>query len=153
MPSSELSVAAEADRRGAVRVDWRDSPLVWVEKQRTAGHERSGGGPSAERVVDLGQLSASLRAFPFASCAQRMGLRHRHIGACLALALGAALADGAMLALLVPLGKGVGTGSFASFWSVPLVHHLIPEPQSFAAGFLLLASLMFALAWIPMATP
>lgn len=51
-----------------------------------------------------------------------------------------------MLALLVPLGAAVGSGTFAPFWKSPIVRDLVTSPPDFKTSFLWLASMMFALA-------
>jgi ATP-binding cassette, subfamily B, bacterial MsbA len=96
--------------------------------------------------LHLRTLWESVRAFPLMECARRMGLRKRHMAACISLAFCVALLDGAMLAMLVPVGRGIGTGDFSSFWKLPLVKDVLPEPRDVASTFLLLAACMFVLA-------
>jgi subfamily B ATP-binding cassette protein MsbA len=75
-----------------------------------------------------------------------MGLRKRDMAASIALAFCVALTDGAMLAMLVPVGRGIATGDFSGFWKLSLVNGVLPQPRDVASAFLVLAGCMFVLA-------
>jgi len=101
---------------------------------------------ATSQKLHLKTLWESVQAFPLMECARRMGLRKRHMAASIALAFCVALTDGAMLAMLVPVGRGIATGDFSGFWKLPLVNGVLPQPHDVASAFLVLAGCMFVLA-------
>jgi ATP-binding cassette, subfamily B, bacterial MsbA len=98
--------------------------------------------------INFKSAIAELRKFPYVRCARLAGLRRADLAIYVALAIAAAAADAAMLALLIPLGRAAGGGSLDTFWRMPLVARLLPNPPDLAATFLWAAGLMFALALI-----
>ncbi len=93
-----------------------------------------------------GTLWDQIRSFPARELARQMGFRRWHAITSIGLALCFAVADGAMLALLVPLGRGIAADDFSGFWSIPGVAWLLPQPSRSAYAFLTVAGCMFVLA-------
>ena len=77
-----------------------------------------------------------------------MGLRKKHVATQVALAMAVAAADGAMLAMMVPVGRGIATGDFSSFWSIPLIGRILPQPGEAIATLFVMAGVMLVLALI-----
>ncbi|MCU0244956.1 MAG: ABC transporter ATP-binding protein/permease [Bryobacter sp.] len=87
-----------------------------------------------------------LLGFPYRRCALLAGVRPGHIAANVALATCVAILDASMLAVLVPLGTAVATGSFGRFAQHPVLGPVLRGAESAEMGFLRLAVLMFVLA-------
>ncbi len=100
----------------------------------------------AASPVNFKSAFTELRRFPYARCAHLAGLRRIDLAIYTGLAVGAAIADAAMLALLIPLGRAAGGASLEMFWRFPLISRLLPNPPNLVTGFLWAAGLMFALA-------
>ncbi|HEX3744200.1 MAG TPA: ABC transporter ATP-binding protein [Bryobacteraceae bacterium] len=102
--------------------------------------------PPRPSTVGLAHAAASLRDFDYRRCARLAGIQKSEWLTCTALACGAAAADAGLLALLVPLGRSVGSGGVPAFWRSPWMARFFPQPPDAITSFLWLAGLMFLLA-------
>ncbi|MEP7362525.1 MAG: ATP-binding cassette domain-containing protein [Acidobacteriota bacterium] len=73
--------------------------------------------PQKARAGDSSAILAFFRTLPVAEMSQRMGMKPKHIAACVGLAVLAALLDGAMLASLIPISRGAMAGNFDFLWT------------------------------------
>ena len=103
--------------------------------------------PVEPRFGDSSAIVSFFRAFPVAEMSRRMGMTRKHVAACVALAILAALLDGAMLAMLIPVSRGAMAGNFDFIWNSAAFSWMKTQfpasLQDFVGTFVVLGVLIF----------
>ncbi len=105
------SVLADAVEKG---YKWNNDLWTHDEKTKSAKQAPS---PKPKKTSEM----SSLKKLPIQKCMEIMGLKGIHIIIPIFLALSVAILDGLMLALLIPIARGITTGTFAFVSDLPIL--------------------------------